>query len=396
VNGTAMCNGNIAQVAFRWALCSCTKIRTSGGIFTDGYDSTKTGYVPGGLGAGLGANELLSASGPTTIGGTLWSGGPVDANNRYIIGQELHVNGHMYGVNMSVGTDGFVTGDMTGVDVKGKLHVPASATLTRVTYGSVVREPVTVPPPCDCSPSQLIPVADIVAAHQNDNDNASIGLAANATVNPSGPIRIDLPCGRYYLDGIQSSHPITIVAHGRTALYVKNGISQSGSLSITVDPTGELDIFLAEKVSASGTTRFGSPSHPALSRFYIQAPTLADFSYTHSGGTTVGAFLYGRNRFSASGTSELYGGVFMNDFDASGDSIIHYDRAILRAGAGCGSKPTPTPTDAGVPPTPTTCNSCQDCGNQACINGACGACRTSADCCAPLVCFNGHCDPVID
>jgi len=37
------------------------------------------------------------------------------------------------------------------------------------------------------------------------------------------------------------------------------------------------------------------------------------------------------------------------------------------------------------------CRSCQDCRNQACINGACGACRTSADCCAPLVCSGGTC-----
>jgi hypothetical protein len=36
------------------------------------------------------------------------------------------------------------------------------------------------------------------------------------------------------------------------------------------------------------------------------------------------------------------------------------------------------------------CASCADCvGSEACVDGACGDCRTDADCCAPLVCIAG-------
>jgi hypothetical protein len=46
-------------------------------------------------------------------------------------------------------------------------------------------------------------------------------------------------------------------------------------------------------------------------------------------------------------------------------------------------------TGTTVPP---PCNTCLDCGGQAC-NGAagCGGCASSADCCAPLICSNGQC-----
>jgi hypothetical protein len=37
------------------------------------------------------------------------------------------------------------------------------------------------------------------------------------------------------------------------------------------------------------------------------------------------------------------------------------------------------------------CGSCKDCNNQACINGTCGMCTGSSQCCPPLTCMNGTC-----
>jgi hypothetical protein len=47
-------------------------------------------------------------------------------------------------------------------------------------------------------------------------------------------------------------------------------------------------------------------------------------------------------------------------------------------------------TDAGTPMM-SGCNTCLDCNGQACINGACGACTDSSQCCAPLICIQGMC-----
>ena len=49
--------------------------------------------------------------------------------------------------------------------------------------------------------------------------------------------------------------------------------------------------------------------------------------------------------------------------------------------------------DAGPPPP--GCNTCLDCQGQACNGGACGSCSSSSDCCAPLTCLNGSCQPPI-
>jgi hypothetical protein len=84
-----------------------------------------------------------------------------------------------------------------------------------------------------------------------------------------------------------------------------------------------------------------------------------------------------------------YGALYCNNFIGQGDNTdIHYDRASLQLGKECcdnGNSEIP-----GCPKTP-TCGTCKDCGNQACINGACGQCTSSAQCCPPLTCQSGAC-----
>jgi len=63
------------------------------------------------------------------------------------------------------------------------------------------------------------------------------------------------------------------------------------------------------------------------------------------------------------------------------------------SGACTGCPGMTPPPDAGAPPT--GCASCLDCQGQACINGTCGACTNSSQCCAPLVCQNGSCVTII-
>lgn len=54
-------------------------------------------------------------------------------------------------------------------------------------------------------------------------------------------------------------------------------------------------------------------------------------------------------------------------------------------------EPSDHPSNDDVAPPAASCDSCEDCGNQACVDGACGACTTSLDRGAPLVCVNDAC-----
>lgn len=176
---------------------------------------------------------------------------------------------------------------------------------------------------------------------------------------------------------IGGSHSTTIVAHGRTALFIDGDVKLSGSLSIAVDPTGTLDVLIAGTLDDSQQTNIGSPNYPALSRFYIGSPQ--GFGISQS--ARLGAFFYAPyGLVSSSAPLTVYGGIFAGDFQNSQDTDIHYDRAILDVGGDCGGG---------------GCTSCYDCGNQACINGVCGSCTDSSQCCAPLVCDNGTCVDVV-
>jgi hypothetical protein len=382
--GGSTCTGNLGQQTFTWALCSCAGIRASQTFMTDAYDSTKGPYVPGGLGGGVGLDGDWSSSQTIDVGGTLWSStsNGLMASSPMTVRQELHVGAGVSVHQCSVSDDTYIDGNASGSTLAiGKtLYQPSGATHTGVTAAAFVPKTFTVPAPCDCSPGAIIPVAAIVAAKKTMNDNAAIGLSASLLTGGSPPQRVDLPCGEYYLTGISTSIPVTIVAHGRTALYIDGDVVSSSPVDITLDPGAELDVFIAGTLSASQTLAIGSPNYPALSRTYVGGTT----TLMISSNVRLATNLYDATALvSWSAPVEVYGAVFAGDFQSSQTVKIHYDREVVQAGQGC----PPAPTDGGS----AGCGSCKDCNNQACVGGTCGACTDSSQCCAPLVCSNGTC-----
>jgi hypothetical protein len=144
-----------------------------------------------------------------------------------------------------------------------------------------------------------------------------------------------------------------------------------------VDPTGSLDVFVAGTISDSNHLAFGNPNYPALERIYVGTPLGIPFT----GDVKLAANLYAAasNLVSWSSTNEIYGSVIAGKFISSQPTKIHFDRGVLGSGGSC--------SDAGIP----GCGSCKDCGNQACVQGQCGACTSSAQCCPPLECMSGVC-----
>src|SRR5262249_57032262 len=112
----------------------------------------------------------------------------------------------------------------------------------------------------------------IVAARATNNDNASVGLDPGLFTHGNAPARLDLPCGSYYLSSIASSGPLTIVAHGNTALYIGGSVTPSNDLTITLDPTAQFDLFIGGTISASAALRIGSPAYPPALRPYAGRP----------------------------------------------------------------------------------------------------------------------------
>lgn len=393
--GGEQCLGGIVETTFRWALCSCGDIDSENPFLTDAYDSTNGPYVPGQLGGGVGVNGSFTNSNNTDIWGALYSSssvGGVSTANMTSIKQELHVGGPLNVNNpFTVGADVYVAGDIdysATISIAGDLYHPNGALLVGpdpvssfVTYQSYIRTPVTVDPPCDCAPDKILPIANIVAAHRTNNDNALIGLSPDALADVNQPLRVDLPCGRYYLSGIDTNSPLTIHATGRTALFIDGDVVTGAPLAFTVAPTGELDVFIADKLVTTAKMTIGSPNFPALTRIYVGG---VGPSVTLTNDVVIAGFLYmARGAFAAGNPLTVFGGLITGDFRNSNSTAIHYDRQVLEAGDAC-------------PPEPPQCTSCADCGNQACNAGTCGACTSNADCCAPLTCSMGECVIVIN
>ena len=87
-------------------------------ISTDGYDSTKGPYQPGGLGAGIGANENHGASGSGEVWGTLWiaGSGGITPSLAHTIKAETRAGGPLKsgGGMFTVGRDAYAAGEVDG------------------------------------------------------------------------------------------------------------------------------------------------------------------------------------------------------------------------------------------------------------------------------------------
>lgn len=392
-----------------------------GGIGVNGVDDAVTPAID--------VSPVASNSANTHVGGAFWvfgSAGLAIKGNTQI--KQRFYNQSKINVTKSthVFGDAFVRGGWTSdgnpsMTIDGRLTTdpmfsspacsnPLPGVLT-LNGGCTPGAFPTLAQPCGTR-ADLIDVKKIVRHYANpaNNDNQLIDLHQDVLDNPATSLRIDLPCGVYYFNSINAAKPITIVVHGRTAIIVGGSIRISQEMIFDVEPDASLDIFAGGVLNVSNETTLGSPAYPRLTRLYLgdsgckgNSSTLTtgeDFTDCCSGiamnGTCIngggnlaqaislsqgghfnGLLWAGYGTFTHSNPLEMYGSVFANYFDASGVTTVHYDNGAVQLGGEC--EP------------PTSCGSCKDCNNQACVNGQCGSCSSDSQCCPPLVCKSGTC-----
>jgi hypothetical protein len=349
--GGGRCAGAVAETSFRWAICSCSDLRMTTPLVTDGFDSTR-----GGLHARRAWGRASASTQPSPTPTPRTSAAPSGSAARHQWGisapqrvrQFLKVNASVLANNgLTVDEDAYVNGDARA-NVPGRGHRRAPRPDGRrhrpmVTYRRVLREPVTVTPPCDCDPSSFVPVAALVAEGRTRNDNARIGLDSEALVTPGGDRRLDLPCGRYYLSSIGNPGSVTIVAHGRTALFIGGDVSVTAPLTITLDDNAELDLVIGGSFRATAPVSIGSPAYPALTRVYVASPD----GFRSTGTTTLGGNFYApTGAFEITTPLEVWGSVFAGSLPL--DQHRHHPLRPRRAACG---RHLPQPAAAPAGPT---------------------------------------------
>jgi hypothetical protein len=386
---TATCAGQLAQVAFRYALCTCSGYVSDHALATDAFDSSKGPYdpmhpLPGGS---VGTNGNLNATAAMNIGGSLWASDAtgLTTNASLVALGELHVQGEAHtGPKLQVGTDAWLAGGLQtsgDVAIAGTLHVPAGAPLDvggQKQIGSVAQGAVTVPPACDCAPTDLVDIAGFVETYRGANDDAAAGIDPAMLENVTAPLSAMLPCGRIFFTRVGGNAPIHLTAQGRVAVFVGGDLSTTSDFALDVPPGSEVDLFVEGGVTVGGAFQVGEAANPARARTYVGGTGTVNLQ----GAAQLAGNLYSPRAevvLGGSAPTVLYGSIFAARLSASADLTIHFDEAILSQAQGSSCEP------------PTTCSSCRECGGQACDSGTCGGCTDSSQCCAPLVCRGGSC-----
>lgn len=383
------CAGQLAQVSFRYALCTCDGYVSDHALTTDAFDSSNGPYDPTHplQGGSVGTNGSLDASGAMTVGGSLWASDSSGLTTSAAIAAsgELHAQGEVHsGPTLTVGTDAWTaSGLQTSGDVTivGTLHIPPGAPLSvggQQSIGAIAMGAVSVPPACDCAPADLVDIAGIVASYAGANDDAAAGIDPHLLENVNSVVTGTLPCGRIFFTRVGGTAPIQLTAEGRVAVFIGGDLSTTSDFVIDAPAGSQVDLFVEGDVTVGGAFQVGDPTNPAQGRTYVGGTGTVNLQ----GASQMAGNLYAplaQLVLGGSAPTTLYGSIFAARLSAASDLTIHYDEAILATASGSGCAP------------PTSCQGCRDCGGQACSSGTCGGCTDSSQCCAPLVCTGGSC-----
>ncbi|WP_428262394.1 DUF7305 domain-containing protein [Haliangium sp.] len=339
-DGGDTCPAELIASLFPRALCACAEITTDDTLTVDGFDSLDGPYAPGGPGGSVATNGKLQANGEVRVGEDLTVAGAEGAAlaTALTVGRDLASAGALSGPNavVTVAGDAAVGGDvdLAELTVDGTMTLVDGAVLDvaageRVT--TLVRAPVDVAPACACADADLLDVVGLVEHQRLDNDNQDIGLDPAALANFGPDTTLELPCGRFFLDRVQSdTGSLTLSVTGRAALYIAEGITLGRSWTIALGPDAELDLFIANPVNVAGDLVLGDPAAPRRLRIYVGAGG----SINLSGRSVLGANLYAPTvTLSLPADAELYGALFVDRLATSGPLEIHHDRAVLAPAA---------------------------------------------------------------
>jgi hypothetical protein len=396
------CTAGIGRRLFPYALCSCSDLTLGGSLATiDAFDSSQ------------GANTMGEGYGAIGVNGSLSNGATLAANfgTAIVAGSEFLVTGaigihgdvksnaalHLSGIGITIVRDLWVNADIHGSltaslgrDLYQTAGYTGADTLNRTAGTNTYRQDVSVTPPCPCQDSALLDITGIVASAQTNNDNAELGVSAAALADMlgSGSAPAGFTCGRFALGSLAVGNDFSSAISGRMALFVDGSLTLSSDFGASFAPGAELDVFVTGDLRLSGPGRIGTQTRPAALRLYVGGAAPLNIGDANP----LAAQLYAPRAPVVIATSVLVsvsGSIFAARIETQSAYVMHYDRAIIDAGEECG----------GAAPTPArllSADACHACpGGLADIGGACGACARDADCCDPLVCVSGSCQPLI-
>lgn len=264
---------------------------------------------------------LLLFGGNVHVGGSVWSATMPLGLGRLRVDEDLHLaNGASTPQSPSI------------VDIGGETHTG----------------PYAVEPPCPCGAAAPVDIANVVADAASGHDNGLVGLASDDLAGVTGNPQLELPCGQYFLEGVDIAGNLELGLSGRTAIYIEGDMTVEGDVLVSLEPGATLDLFVTGDLQVTGAARFAQPERPAASRIYVgnalalesnQDPTdLAQPQNAVGDVVVVGNFYAPRASFLLSPNTDIYGSLFVRTFDVVQGVKIHHDPAVATQEA-CDARP---------------------------------------------------------
>jgi hypothetical protein len=382
------CAGWTARRAFSHAICSCGDLEVAAVLASNGLDSSTGAEEEERSGASIGVNgdygggEYVRVDGSLTVLG----GVPVESRGGIDVAGDLRLVAPASAAGpIFVGRDAWLLGTTSSsslATVGRDLHLGPNGSLggpAVVVGGATVRDPFELPPACACAEDELIDIGGIVEQGMSLNDNVRQGLSPDVLRDVENATEITLSCGRFAFREISGDAAIALRISGRVLLFVDGDVAAGRRFSLELEPGAALDWFIRGSLSVSSESLIGDNERPGAVRMYV----LGDGAIALPGTARFAANLYApRAPLTVGLLGSVYGAAFAAAITSQGPLLAYYDRTVLRADDDCGLS------------APTRCNACDQCSTgKACVGGVCTACVTDADCCFPLACEAGACQP---
>jgi hypothetical protein len=340
------CSAALAQARVKVGLCTCLfDIESDGELEVDAFDSRLGPYDAAGANAGgeLGTRGNVYLNARTHVTGDATVMGPaglvLGPTTDLTVGGELGVRAPLFNAEATATVT--VAGDVLAggalrlgtLTVGGDLYRsgnPLDYVETLTVAGQEIVGPIEPESACVCDPFS---VPDIVTAAATSNDNAALGVAADALVGASGEASLTLTCGRVYLHAITEVSPadVTVVVEGNVALFVGGAVDVS-AFSVVLAPGASLDVFVAGPLALRAGSSLGDPARPAALRVYTGDAT----PITLGGDRAFSGLLHADHApVIIESTMHFHGALVAWEVDAAAGFFVHQDLAFDALASTC-------------------------------------------------------------
>ncbi|MET0390057.1 MAG: hypothetical protein ABW321_29065 [Polyangiales bacterium] len=185
-------------------------------------------------------------------------------------------------------------------------------------------------PSCVLDGALAFDLDSAVEAHRNEHDNTLAPAAFASISHFSGDQRIELPCGRYYVTGVEGNGALTLHALGHVALFVDGNVQLERGFQITTEPGARVSVIVRGAFHVLGGFLLGAVNEPRH--------VLAVGGQLHLEGepSKIGGVLYvPASDLLSAAPLEVAGAVFVKISKLNDTTVIRYAPEGVFAADGC-------------------------------------------------------------